>query len=144
MDFFHVRVPDSPGDFILLSPLPPEKELGDYTCNDGNIRWYFCKSCGVRCFAFWGQGEVTELDVEAWKGGDEKGEVREVWRAKREGWKEGMGGTGYLSVNAMTLDQGQEGLDLREWVEKKWVCYLDCKEEKEENRYDRPHDVGAY
>ncbi|KAF2425736.1 hypothetical protein EJ08DRAFT_722668 [Tothia fuscella] len=34
MSFFHVRVPNAPQDFMLLSPIDPMKELGDYTCFD--------------------------------------------------------------------------------------------------------------
>lgn len=31
----------------------------------------------------------------------------------------------YLTVTGLTLDPGQDGLDLREWTEKKWVMYVD-------------------
>jgi hypothetical protein len=33
------------------------------------------------------------------------------------------GGGSYLTVNASTLEAGQEGLDLREWHEKGWIRY---------------------
>jgi len=60
---------------------------------------------------------------------------------------------GYLSINATSLEPGQEGLDLREWWvaleskrraltggrhEKGWITYLDCLEEKGEDRLHVP------
>jgi hypothetical protein len=48
-----------------------------------------------------------------------------AWRPRREGWRENQ--TGYLSVNAVTLELA-EGLDLRAWHERGWISYLDCRE----------------
>jgi len=77
MSFFHVRLQSSPQDFHLLSPLSPATELNDYTCFKGNIHWYFCGRCGVPCFAFSGQGEVREVEVE--------GKNVTAWTPTREG-----------------------------------------------------------
>ncbi len=88
----------------------------------------------MRCFAFSGQGEVREVEVE--------GKKMTAWTPKREGWEESK--TGYLSVNAATLDQDQEGLDLREWTEKGWIAYLECKEGPGETRLREPHEGGMY
>ncbi|KAE9974225.1 hypothetical protein EG327_008830 [Venturia inaequalis] len=134
MGFFHVRVPFAPTDFSLLSPLDPFKELGDYQCYEKKFHWPFCKVCGVRCFGFFGDGEVVKREVD--------GVLKEVWAPKAEGWEEGK--TGYLSVNASSLDEGQEGLDLREWHEKGWIHYLDCLDDKEEVSWERPHRGGCY
>jgi hypothetical protein len=49
-----------------------------------------------------------------------------------------------LSVNASTLEPGQEGLDLKEWTEKGWIAYLDYKYEVGERRLRKPHDGGMY
>lgn len=72
--------------------------------------------------------------------------VRKVWKCKSEGWVESE--TGYLSVNAVTLEPDQEGLDLREWTEKGWIAYLDTRGETlevcEPARMGRPHDGGMY
>jgi len=156
MGFFHVRLPDAASDFALLSPLDPLKELSDYTCFEGDIHWLFCPKCGVRCFAFCGDENVIEKEVPVWKstaeGGigafdGEKTEMRKVWSPKgktQDGWIEGSGFGNYLSVNATTLEGKQEGLDLREWTESKVVCYLDCLDETEDNRYERPHVGGCY
>jgi hypothetical protein len=154
--FFHIRTPNAPSDFFLLSPLDPLNALGDYTCFDRALHWLFCTTCGVRCFTFMGQGEVDEVDL-AEKGvplgiqegipGYEKGKKVKVWHAKGkedEKWVDKRRAGEYLSVNAYTLDAGQEGLDLREWTEKKWVAYLDCWEEKAEQRFEAPHVGGAY
>lgn len=134
MGIFHLRVPFAPTDFFLLAPLDPESSLGDYTCSDGAIHFTFCKKCGVRCFAFTGEGEVVQREVE--------GEKRAVWALKEVGYVEGQGR--YLTINAQTLEAGQEGLDLREWHEQGWICYLDCLDESEEARYGLPHRGGMY
>jgi len=70
-------------------------------------------------------------------------EETEVWTPHKEGWTEEEG-LGYLSVNATSLDVGQEGLDLREWHEKGWIAYLDTLENKEENRMRVPFVGGMY
>jgi hypothetical protein len=141
MGVFHVRVPDSPRDFYLLSPLD-EAGLSDYLCSDKTLHWRFCSNCGVRCFTFMGEGEVVDVDMEAAAGKQSEGEMTRVWKCKVEGWKEGK--TGYLSVNALTIEQGQEGFDLREIVDKKWIAYLDCKDYKEEDRFDYPQEGGTW
>lgn len=78
------------------------------------------------------------------KGKEEKGHKVKVWSAKREGWEEAK--TGYLSVNAATLDHDQEGLDLREWHEKGWIAYLEIKspDGSGETRLREPHEGGMY
>jgi len=145
----HMRLPSPPDDFLLLSPLDPLHELGDYQCFDKRLHWLFCRTCGVRCFTFTGEGEVMEKEVPsttpetatAAVGG---GRRTMVWSPKR-GWIEDQ--SRYLSVNAYTLDAGQQGLDLREWTEKKWVMYLDCLSDGEgpmERTYERPFPGGAY
>jgi hypothetical protein len=136
MSFFHVRLPDAVNDFRLLSPLDPKKDLSDYTCFGARIHWYFCPNCGVRCFAFMGEGVVKEVEGE----GEEK---VKYWGAK-EGWVEGTENGSYLSVNAATLEAGQEGLDLREWHEEGWIAYLDELDEVEGNRLQKPHRGGMY
>ncbi|KAK0611675.1 hypothetical protein B0T14DRAFT_607725 [Immersiella caudata] len=141
----HVRLPSPPDDFLLLSPLDPLRELGDYQCFDKLIHFLFCRACGVRCFSFMGEWELNEKEVKDPVSGEVG--VRKVWSPKK-GWVEDM--TRYMSVNAQTLDAGQQGLDLREWTEKKWVMYLDCLEEKEDDgassfdtaTYDRPFAGG--
>jgi hypothetical protein len=132
--FFHVRVHDPAEAFTLLSPLDPLKELSDYTCGDGDIHFFFCGKCGVRCFAFCGEGEIVERDID----GDEK---KKVWKPVHGNDETGVR---YLSVNAQTLDAGQEGLDLREWYDKKWVCYLDMLDEEGSHSFERPHRGGSF
>lgn len=84
----------------------------------------------------------VELPVEV-KGenGRKVGEKVKAWKPKTEGWIEG--DTGYFSVNAHTLDAGQEGLDLREWHERGWIVYLDVTIEGKP-RFGKPHDGGMY
>ena len=134
----HLRLPSPPDDFLLLAPLDPLRELAEYRCYERRLRFLFCKQCGMRCFTFAGEGELVEKDV--------GGETKTVW-APRRGWVENM--ENYLSVNAYTIDAGQEGIDMREWTEKKWVMYLDClsdmtAEQPVSRTYDRPFPGGAY
>ena len=70
-----------------------------------------------------------------------------VWKPKTEGWAEYRGGEMMLSVNAYAIDEGQEGFDLREWTEKKWVFYPDNIPDVGKGAartYERPHPGGAY
>jgi len=135
MGLFHVRPIDPPTDFQLLSPLNPTSGgLSDYQCFAKVNHWYFCPKCGVRCFSLIGEGEVRTEDVE----GEKK---REVWGFKRKEWDEA--DKKYLSVNALTLEPDQEGLDLREWVEKGWIAYLDHSG-KEESNMGQPHAGDPY
>jgi len=83
-----------------------------------------------------GESEIKEAEVE--------GEAVKAWAPKKEGWVEGTSNTGYLSVNAATLEAGQEGLDLREWTEKGWIAYLGFLEEIEEARLGKPYEGGMY
>ncbi|KAF2837198.1 hypothetical protein M501DRAFT_924111, partial [Patellaria atrata CBS 101060] len=164
--FFHVRVPWAPSDFLVLSPLKDrgqfggldvaemtgkgEGVLGDYTCFEGNLHWLFCHTCGVRCFLWAGEGEVVDVrdasvDTETIERLGIEG--TKVWRPKEEQkdgvWAEGTGRC-YVSVNAHTLDQGQEGVDLRRWVDDGWVCYVDSLEDEGEERVGKPHVWGTY
>ena len=144
---FHMRLPWAPEDFLLFAPRDPLAELGDYRCHDGNIRWLFCRTCGVRCFLFQGEGESAEADLDALGvtgvDGSKLGKIT-VWRPKAEGWGEGRGWGCYLSVNGHTIDAGQQGFDLRQLTEDKVVLYVDCLTESGEPRFDKPHDGGSY
>ncbi|KAK4245430.1 hypothetical protein C7999DRAFT_16360 [Corynascus novoguineensis] len=141
----HIRLPSPPDDFLLLSPLDPLHELSDYQCFGKMLHWLFCRTCGVRCFTFAGEGEVLEKVVpKTTTGIAAAGEKVAVWSPNR-GWVEDM--ERYLSVNAYTLDAGQEGLDLREWTEKKLLLYVDCLSSKggpADRTYEKPFDGGAY
>jgi hypothetical protein len=66
-------------------------------------------------------------NTEQRKGDDDDTEKIRVWRPKKEGWDEavGKGSKSYLSVNMTSLDAGQDGLDLREFVDKGWIVYTD-------------------
>lgn len=147
MGFFHIRLKDAPRDFVLLSPLNPlENGLRNYQCFDKIRNWLFCPDCGVRCFATGttGEWEVKEIDLEEWLGNKSEGKTTKVWRAKADGWQEGKVDTAYLSVNAITVEPGQKGFNMKEWYEKKWINYLDTKDETEDNRMGEPHEGGTY
>lgn len=93
-----------------------------------------------------GEGETIEVDLADIGLGEGK---TKAWRPKKEGWTEGKLSHGcYLSVNAFTLEPGQEGLDLREWHENKWMEYLDVLRLGEPDAgkptYERPHPGGSY
>ncbi|KAF2741314.1 hypothetical protein EJ04DRAFT_530376 [Polyplosphaeria fusca] len=141
---FSVRFAYAPDDFVLLSPKDPLEELSNYKCSDMVTNWVFCPTCGVRCIAFAGpKTETVEIDLETWLGKESAGKTTTtVWKMKDQDWDETKGD--YFTVNATTLDVGQEGLDLREWHEKGWIVYLDCLDYKEDNRHGRPHRGGQY
>ncbi|KAF6801065.1 hypothetical protein CSOJ01_12016 [Colletotrichum sojae] len=145
--FFHLRLQSSPDDFLLLRPLDPYKELGDYTVHSGDLHFLFCKTCGMRCLILMGEGEVEEVDLGALGVDSEPGKKTRAWRPRKEGWVEGKKFGSYLSVNGYSIDAGQ-GFDLREVTERKWVAYLDWLELHAEGsqgtRYDRPWEGGAY
>jgi hypothetical protein len=137
MGIFHVRLIDAPEDFYLFNPLNlTEGGMKDYRCFSGNSHWYFCGNCGVRCFTVAGQGSVKEVEIE--------GEKKQAWRIDADGWRERGYGPNYFSLNALTLEPHQEGLDLREWTEKGWVAYYDSLEDVGEYRLGEPHTGGMY
>jgi len=165
MGLLHVRLPSKREDFFLLSPLPREEDgeqerkgnepdltaaaadgggegLVGYQCNAKQTRWYFCPTCGVRTFAHWGEGFIDEVDLSSVLGedeGKEDGKLTKVWRPKEQAEPE----ESYFSVNGMTFDAGQKGLDLREWHEKGWIGYVDALESRED-RGRKPHVGGCY
>ncbi|KAK2056890.1 hypothetical protein LY76DRAFT_594694 [Colletotrichum caudatum] len=156
--FFHMRLASSPDDFLLLKPLSPYEDLGDYSVYQKDLHFLFCKTCGMRCIILMGQGEVSEVDLEAIGVNNDKGPGKDsvgggstltkAWRPKKDGWKEGKKWGSYLSVNGYSVDAGQDGFDLREITENKWVGYLDWLELHSEGsqgtRFDRPWEGGAY
>lgn len=102
----------------------------------------FCAKCGVRTFGLAGEGETVEVDLGEILEGKKNGKTTKVWKLKApkvKGIKE------YVSVNATSLEPGQEGLDLREWTEKGWVVYIDqLGEEKDWGRGKEPFAGGMY
>ena len=143
--FLHARLDDAPEDFLLLSPEDPYRDLADYQCDAKQLHFFFCRTCGTRPFIFMGEGERVDVDL-AELGLGEEGKVR-AWRPKKSGWDESERRHGcYLSINANTLEPGQEGLDLREWHEKKWLAYLDNLSDDQDERPSRkrPHPGGVY
>ena len=146
LGFFHIRLTNSPKDFALLSPLDPLKDLADSPTTGGHS--LFCKTCGVRCFFIEGEGEINEIDLVAAGVDLKKAKVEgngtkvKVFQPKAEGWQEEK--KDWFRVNAMTLDARQEGLDLREWTEKKWIQYVNQLDEVQGCDYERPYSGGAY
>ncbi|OAA59404.1 Mss4-like protein [Cordyceps fumosorosea ARSEF 2679] len=140
--FMHVRPPVPADDFALLSPAIAD--LGDYrSCNAGALRFFFCRVCGVRCFIFAGEGHV----VEAQSGDLGLAGPVEVWRPTGPGAGSNAKLTGcYLSVNGHTIDAGQDGFDMRDWVERESVMYYDFLKDEEPGpgRYGKPYPGGCY
>ena len=124
----HVRVASPADDFILLSPSDPLQgvALGHYhTTSKPHIHWLFCKTCGGRCFTFVGEGEHDEVDLGALGvAGEHAGRTTKVWRVKKV--NQDSDAPRDLSINGHSIDASQEGLDLREWVDKGWIKYVEC------------------
>jgi hypothetical protein len=151
MGLFHCRPTDPGNNFILTSPSTIE-QLGDYRTGPGRNGWYFCKKCGVRVFGLGGQWEPVELDVDKWVGKDGgDGKSRKVWVTRPKDittvvdGKEVTKPFHYLSVNAVTLDVGEGGVDLKEWHEKGWIFYVEnYKSGVGLRQPDRPFPCGMY
>ncbi|KAM0254368.1 hypothetical protein ACHAQJ_006837 [Trichoderma viride] len=150
--FLHVRPASAFDDFLLLSPLDPLESLGDYLCNNKTLHNLFCKKCAIRCFTFHGEGETIDMSLSEAAalprtGFENENAPVKAWRPKRVELTPGIPHQGsYLSVNGQTIDVGQDGFDLREWVESKAVGYLDClnSEGRMPPRSDRPQVGGSY
>ncbi|GIC88107.1 uncharacterized protein Aud_004498 [Aspergillus udagawae] len=149
MGYFHMRLPDAANQFFVLSPSDLEL-MGDYRCGSGRVQWFFCPKCGVRCFATagpWIKDEIGRDLVEKARSPEtfEGRDRLSVWRMDPALYQEHQ--TGYVSVNALTIDQDQpheQSLDLRQLVDQKVVEYMDCKERKGEKRYTYPHEGGTW
>jgi hypothetical protein len=148
MGYFHCR-PTKPGEnYILLSPSDPS-ELFEYRCNAKHCGWYSCKTCGVRVLGLIGEWEQIELDVEKWAGRESEGKTRKVWKTNGEEKTMEVGGKTitkpfYLSVNAVTLEPGEE-IDLRKWHENGWVFYVESRrKDGTPMRMGEPHEGGMY
>ncbi|KAI2814809.1 hypothetical protein CBS115989_8251 [Aspergillus niger] len=155
---FHMRLPDAPNEFFLFSPLNLE-ELSNYQCFKRLVNWYFCPTCGVRCFGVAARWKKDSIEPERFnlaisseegkqitpiKDNDEQQRIS-VLRLDPEGYKENQ--TGYFSLNALTIDQDQphgKRLDLRRIVDNKWLEYLDRKEGVADMRYDYPQEGGTW
>lgn len=87
-----------------------------------------------------GQWEQVEVDVEKWAGKDGgDGKTKKVWMTRPKD------DFHYLSVNAVTMDVGEGGVDLTEWHEKGWVYYVQNRgEEKGKQQRDLPFPLGMY
>jgi hypothetical protein len=70
---------------------------------------------------------------------DGKDKEVKIWHTKLDD-----GVYNYVSVNAVTLDPRQEGLDLSEWTEKGWIYHVDTLEGKERDIFGLPHVGGMY
>lgn len=151
MGLFHLRPINPVEDFVLVKPTNLNEELGDYRCNKRAISWFFCKVCGVRCFSFGGEGEVVDLDLDKWLGKtDTEGMTTKIWRPKGGEWRmqldeeEWVRPGCYLSINATSIEPGQEGFSLKEWTEKGWISYIDAREKIGQMRLGEPYEGGMY
>lgn len=75
----------------------------------------------------------------------ENGGKRKVWHPRKDRVEGPDEGSLYLSVNAHAIDAGQEGFDMREWTEKKWLWYLDFLDDSSRAASaDHPLPGGCY
>lgn len=150
--FFHLRLENAPQDFVLLSPLDPMTELSNYSTTPDGAQWLFCPKCGVRCILLHGSKELGVLvhrDLAA-EGVDLKiakiegdGTAVKVWVPNPDIWREEV--TCALRINALSLEARQDGLDMREWMEKKWIEYSAMlQDEVDSYTFEKPYEGGTY
>ena len=84
------------------------------------------------------RAEIADVGFEKVLGEESKGILTDVWKYKEEGWVEG-GKISYFSVNANTIESEKEGFNLKELGDKKWIEYLDVKDQVHVNHYDHQH-----
>jgi hypothetical protein len=155
--FFHLRLKFAPDDFVLLSPQDPDagdSGLTPYQTSRKWSSWWFCNKCGVRCFTIRAPTEKAEVDapttslmkldlVDTAAASDS--EKMPAWKLVREGFGESnQGGSNYFSLNAVTLDAHQNGLNLAEWHERQWVQYVDSLTDIKGWTTGKPHPGGIY
>ena len=147
----HIRVASPADDFILLKPSNPLESttVGDYHSESASqpyCHWLFCKTCGGRCFLFVGEGENDEVDLGALgAAGEQAGNITKVWKLKK--LDPNSNEPQHLSINAHSIDAGQAGFDLREWVDKGWLKYAQCLNVQGEGKPrfdDKPFPGGMY
>jgi hypothetical protein len=63
MGILHLRLASAPDDFFMLAPTDPSaKDSGLCAYKQS---WYFCNTCGVRCFIAGSQMKTTEVELPA-------------------------------------------------------------------------------
>jgi hypothetical protein len=152
-----MRLKFAPDDFIVLSPQDPEAEgsgMTPYQTSMKRSKWWFCSKCGVRCFTTRAPVERAEVEVPVQSlqrlglrdSSAESDAVKvPAWKLVKEGFGESIhGGTNYFSLNAVTLDAQQPGLDLAEWHERQWVQYVDSLTDRKGWLTGKPHPGGIY
>ncbi len=73
-----------------------------------------------------GAHEVVEEELPGVRSGVD-GEKTKFWRPAKGAFLEGRPEKdSYLSVNAMTIEAGQEGADLIDWADRKTISYVDA------------------
>lgn len=153
MGFFHCRPINPSQDFILTSPAAIS-ELGEYRVYSKKHGWYFCKECGVRVVGTGGVWEQANIDVDKWAGVEKKSEhekLQRVWKTKGNDVTAIVDGVEaskpyYLSINATTLDQGDE-VDLAKWHEQGWIYYVEnLRQDKKglQMQLGKPYEGGMY
>lgn len=148
----HLRPASPPEDFFLVAPTDPNTE--DSGLSTYKKVWYFCKTCGVRCFIARGEFETVEVELPAERlqkldvGGNVEAKsnadgllVKKIsaWKPVKDAWGE----DSYLSVNMHTLDAEQEGLDLRTFTEQGWFGYYGKLKDLQGYRH-APLEGGTY
>ena len=143
---FHIRPASMHDDVLLLSPLDPHSQMGDYLHGDKEIHMFFCQHCGVRCFTLNVEGtyEVDDVDLHKLGVSDaEPGKITKVWRVTKTGGHPKYGH--HLLINGHLVN-ARQGFDMRELVEKKIVQYGDMLDDHDPKpiSFDRPQEGGCY
>lgn len=137
---FVIKPASAHDDFLLLAPLDPINDLGIYLHGDHEIRFFFCKICGIRCFSFdvAGTYELAEVNLEELHFA--KAALDNVLTTVGK-----VGNDNFLVVNGQLVDANQ-GFDMRQLTEKKIVQYIDMLNDEDPAAADfqRPQENGCY
>lgn len=153
--FFHIHTADPLEDVYVFSAENPRKMMGDYRTGGKIIAFLFCKTCAAQPFLTTSELEeeksddLDKLSADLDKLGidDIKGVAKEkdmaVWRPVLSAWDKKRGDGTYFSLNGHTIDAGQEGFEMRDYVDNKTMTFLDWLHNQNDSKKE-PHAGGSW
>lgn len=134
--------------------------MSDYRTADKILAFLACKTCGTRPFIITSDlveekadadgsdvdklaAQIDSMGIEDIKGVTKEKGMR-VWRPVMGEWDKKEDDGTYFSLNGHTIDAGQEGFEMRDYVDNKTVEFLDWLHDRDAEKKDKPHAGGSY